>query len=259
MRFKINLKTHKYQTLSFNYQNPLSTAIYEKISSSNSQYGKWLHEVGLQRRGLPGYKTKGFCFSNLRDLKYDFKKGEKYMVVHPSEFCFYISFAKDEITEHFVKGVFTNESFVLNGFYAEITSIEVLPYPVFKETMQMRTLSPIFMRYGRDERGNNNEPHPILQGEAYRKNLTVGLERKFQAIHGIENGFEELAMKLLTKPVGRLTTIKNTTWKAYDYVFEITADVDLIKTGYDSGFGQLASQGFGYCETLEILKQLTKK
>lgn len=259
MRFKVNLKTYKYQNLSFNYQNPLSTAIYEKISSSNSQYGSWLHETGFQNEELPGYKHKGFCFSNLRNLKYDFIKGEKYMVVHPCEFCFYISFAKDEITEHFIKGIFTNESFVLNGFYTEITSIEVLPYPVFNETMSFRTLSPIFIRHGKYERGQHNEPHPILQGDAYRKNLAVGLGRKFKALHGVENGFEDFEMKLLSKPVGRLITIKNTTWKAYDYGFEIKADVDLIKAGYDSGFGQLASQGFGYCETLNILKQLNEK
>ncbi len=258
MRFKINLKTYKYQTLSFNYQNPLSTAIYEKISSSNSQYGEWLHDTGYGISELPGYKNKGFCFSNLRDLKFDFKKGEKFMVVHPCNFNFYISFAKDEINEHFVRGIFINESFVLNGFYAEITSIEVLPYPTFEETMRFRTLSPIFIRYAVHEPGKKSEPHPILQGDIYRKLLTGILERKFQTIYKVQNGFDELKMNILSKPVDRLITIKNTTWKAYDYIFEITADVDLIKTGYDSGFGHLNSQGFGYCEVLKNAKQLNK-
>src|SRR4051794_13075965 len=104
MRLKLTLQTlHHPAFLPFNYQYPLSSAIYKIIRSADKEFATFLHNKGYGE----GYKSfKLFTFS---DIKTSFiKNGDRMQLQNDHAellVCFYIP----QAAENFIKGLFLNQ------------------------------------------------------------------------------------------------------------------------------------------------------
>jgi CRISPR-associated endoribonuclease Cas6 len=86
MRFKLNLQSKKQAALPFNYQYPLSAAIYKIIQSADAEFAAFLHNTGYGE----GYKSfKLFTFS---DIKTPFIKNGDRMQLQTGEAELIIAF-----------------------------------------------------------------------------------------------------------------------------------------------------------------------
>ncbi len=63
MRFNLRLHTEKFSLVPFNYQYPLSAAIYKIIQSADHAFAAFLHDTGYGK----GHKSfKLFTFSDIK-------------------------------------------------------------------------------------------------------------------------------------------------------------------------------------------------
>ncbi|MGI8636923.1 MAG: hypothetical protein ACR2KZ_16135, partial [Segetibacter sp.] len=89
MRLKLTLQTlQRPALLPFNYQYPLSSAIYKIIQSADAVFAAFLHDKGY------GEGNKNFKLFTFSDIKTPFVKSGDRMLLQTSEaeliVCFYI-------------------------------------------------------------------------------------------------------------------------------------------------------------------------
>jgi CRISPR-associated endoribonuclease Cas6 len=256
MRFKITLKRIRRSSfLPINYQYELSSLIYKIIHQGDSDFARFLHEQGYMSEGK---NFKLFTFSRLEFDHFQTYRDEQ-RIEHKGHIAtFQISFLIDRAAEEFIKGLFMNQQLGLGDKISqidyEISSIEAVAPPVFRERMHYRCLSPILIKQKRHEEGGENYLHPA--DEAYKDILLYNLSSKAQAyaLAGaasyLPEDIHQTAFAASGKVYKKGIKIKQHTTQAthligYMYEFELTAPVELHEIGYYAGFGHLGSQGFG--------------
>lgn len=257
MRFKLILiidRNTKGERIPLNYQYAASSLIYRILSNSGSEFSSWLHENGFQDDQR---RFKLFTFSRLFIPRYSIEGA--YLKILSDTVEWYISFLPDRSTQEFVQGLFKEQVFELGDRRANIRfrvrSVEMLPPPVFTETMAFETLSPACIVRQEDDGSEKyiSPDHPDAT-DIVRLNLL----NKYRAFYG-HNFPEErfpFSLRALTKPRSSLIAIKEGTpqeskIRGFMCRFELTAPLDLMKIMYETGLGSKNSQGFGMSELVE--------
>ena len=145
MRFKLSLHIDKSvfgDKLPLNYTYELSSVVYKIFSKSDKEFAVWLHENGFSSGNK---KFKLFTFSRLHVPL--FRIEGEFMHILSDTVEWQISFLPERSTLEFISGVFQNQTFELGTRQANVRfnvyEISVMPPPIFTETMEFETLSPI--------------------------------------------------------------------------------------------------------------------
>lgn len=252
MRFKLILEVNKKaygNIIPINYQYEQSAAIYKILSYGDKEYAAWLHENGFQLEN--GKTFKLFTFSRFKIEKGKILNDRLQILSDTVEWQ--ISFLPEKSTEKFITGVFNNQIFEIGDkrscVQLIVKSIEVIPLPDFSESMQFSTMSPMCLKFKRED-GNIDYISP--KDVRAKKILLVGLADKYYSLYGIKPDFsvDDMAFDVLNDPKPVLVTMKSNTAsqtkvRGYMFKFKINAPVELLKVMYDGGAGSLCSQGFG--------------
>lgn len=250
MRFKLSLHIDKSvfgDKLPLNYTYELSSVVYKIFSKSDKEFAVWLHENGFSSGNK---KFKLFTFSRLHVPL--FRIEGEFMHILSDTVEWQISFLPERSTLEFISGVFQNQTFELGTRQANVRfnvyEISVMPPPIFPETMEFETLSPICISLRRENEKvdylspDNPEALPII-----RQNLL----NKYFAFHGKEYDSKfDFNFEVLSKPKSVLVTIKSNTpqqtrVRGFMCRFRMTAPLELMKVAYDAGVGEKGSTGFG--------------
>lgn len=264
MRFRLTLEVTGYNNhLPVNYQYELSSWIFHAINNSNNDFARWLHEKGFC---YGNRKFKFFTFSKLVPGKY-YLKGDR-LVLESRYAQFITSFYLPMAAEHFIKGLFKDQSFRLGDKISSvefrIMQIEKLPEVNFLTKMNFRTVSPVIISHydGVHKYAQYISP----ENELYPEQLYNNLISKYVAIAETVNkdftseeamAEHEFCFSIENNPKQKLIRIKagkegETYLKGFEYSFSLTAPVELIKIGYYAGFGEKNSLGFGCVEVENI-------
>jgi CRISPR-associated endoribonuclease Cas6 len=259
MRFKLTLEIEKRfgNVIPINYQYEQSAVIYKILSEANDDYAKWLHDNGFSIEDS-GKRFKFFAYSNFKIEKKHVFKDSSRIAILSNTIEWQISFLPDKSTESFITGVFMNRSFYigdkLSGVKLTVINIEVIHTPYYKEVMCFSTMSPMCLRCKIDE---NHQEYISPADERAKDAIMLGLLNRYKAFYNKEyEGNLFFDFKLLDEPKRKRITIKSGT-DAQSYVigymckFEISAPQEFIKIMYDSGIGELCSQGFGCVKLVE--------
>ncbi len=104
MQLKLTLYTsQRYACLPFNYQYPLSAAIYKIIQRADDSYAAFLHNEGYTHHG------KTFKLFTFGDIRTPFSKSGDRMILQTSEAELIICFYLPDAAETFVRGLFMNQ------------------------------------------------------------------------------------------------------------------------------------------------------
>src|SRR4051812_35490161 len=104
MRFKLALFTEQRNALlPFNYQYPLSAAIYKIIQRADSAFAQFLHDYGYTT-GSKHFKL--FTFS---DIQTPFEKRGNRMLLKTGSAELVVSFYMPQAAESFIKGLFMHQ------------------------------------------------------------------------------------------------------------------------------------------------------
>lgn len=262
MRFKLTLDVNKKafgNTLPINYQYEQSSAIYRILSHADEQYATWLHENGFQLKN--GKQFKLFTFSRFKIEKRRIIGEEGRIQILSDTVEWQISFLPEKSTEKFIQGLFTNQIFEIGDKKSVvqflIRSVEVLPTPSFSEEMIFSTMSPLCIKFKRED-GRTDYLKPTDIRSKYL--IFNGLSDRYKSFYGNypECTLEDCSFDILKEPKPVLLTIKagtpeETKVKGYMFRFKVHAPVELMQLIYESGVGSLCAQGFG-CLKIETSK-----
>lgn len=260
MRLLIHL-TAKDSVIPINYNYFLSIAIYKILQFGSPDFSEFLHSKGYV---LNGKMYKLFSFA----LEFNSMIIENHSInlLSPEAKLYITSPMVDDFLQNFVLGSFHNQALVIafgiSSVRFEIKQIETLPEPVFDKINYFKPLSPIVLSTRRFWKNKETQYFYRYSDNINHINLAfnINLKNKYELIYKKPfNGPDVLfawdenfiaerisSKKRLTKKVSILKRgIQPIDIIANKIPFALTGSNELIKVGYDCGFGEKNSMGFG--------------
>lgn len=264
MRLQLDIKAVSNNKISVNYNYALSASIYKLLKFGSEEFSAFLHDIGYKNAGKT-YKLFAFA------LRFDkFKiKHDVITLLEPSCRLIISSTLIKEFIQNFVIGSFQEQKIevVDNSIKTafNIEKIETLSEPPINSKEKLIMLSPLILstKVKNNDRLEQyyfryNDPLSEIN-RVFNKNLI----NKYELVHSKEyNGggvtlkWDENYIRKMEERKKRITkkvTIRKDEHLKIDLIgnqlpFEINGDKELIKVGYDCGFGEKNSLGFGVAE-----------
>jgi CRISPR-associated endoribonuclease Cas6 len=239
--------------LPFNYQYPLSSAIYKIIQRADTAFASFLHNTGYGE----GHKSfKLFTFSDIRSPfirnadRMQLVSGDAELII-----CFYLPLA----AENFIRGLFMNQQLEIADRVSktvfQVTGVERLAFvKESKEQVILQPLSPLVV--GRkNERGHYDYRSP--QDADFAGCLYYNWMEKCAAVGlPVAVGYEEPEVNIDVlffnhPPQQRLITIKGGTGaetKIRGYTkfrLAVSAPAEMLEVALGAGLGLHNAQGMG--------------
>ena len=246
MRIKVRLAAREVPfALPLNYNHHVAALIYRTLARSSKDYARFLHDEGY-RQGTKRFKL--FTFSQLmlqkRRIADDKLIGESPFVE------LFISSPVDQFVEHLAAGLLSRSRVELAGVPFEIESIEALPPPQFSEEMRFTCLSPLVASTMVERDGRLQQHYYRYDDPRLPASLGENLREKLRLLTGQEPPPGEFALEfdrdyLEQHRVEKLIDYKGTKIKGILAPFTVSGPVELLQIGYEAGFGEKGSMGFG--------------
>lgn len=261
MRLVLKLSTQSNSSLSLNYHYALSAAIYNLLRFGSPEFSEFLHDIGYQTKGK---KYKLFCFA----LKFEHITIQygRIKLLKPSASLYITSPLVDDFLKNFVIGSFEEQSIKLNdksiSTEFSIQQIEYVPEITYSSEMKFISLSPIVLSTRREY--NGKEQQYFLRPDDHNdinRILTQNLKNKFSALNNQEMDSGDLELNWdkeylqRHKRVTKKITINQNGRFPIDVIgiqapFTLKGDPGLISIGYECGFGEKNSMGFGMAQNV---------
>jgi CRISPR-associated endoribonuclease Cas6 len=259
MRFKIDFKILGEAPFSIplNYQSEISSWIHKQLHFQNPEFNNWLaNNKYLESNG----EYKLYTFS---DVEFGPAKAHNDRItIDTNRGSLFLSFYALEEIKSFIIPIFENREFKIGDSRGKTAikteNITEVDKPNFSKPDRIifSCLSPMLI----SEKGNLSETFLSPDQKDFDKVFFKSLMFKYANMvkymnensGGLAN-LNDLKFKLIGKPKTKIVKIKVDTphqraVKGYMFDFEVKAPVELLKIGYNSGFGELNNLGFGCCE-----------
>ena len=163
----------------------------------------------------------------------------------------WISSPLESVVEALALGLLAQPEVRFGIHTLHVGQISVLLPPTFTEKMTFITLSPIFVSTGhRNDEGKFCKRFLSPEEPEFTRVLVENLRRKFIAAYGeVSDG--ELRFEWLDEPRSKLFCVNKIKVRGWMLRFCVSGSTDLIRLGYDAGFGERNAQGFGMVCTPE--------
>ncbi len=264
MRFKIKfILSGKKQIMPLNNQYPISSWIYKVIGKADKEFAKILHENGYRTAG--GKQFKLFTFSKLQFPKKTWKilpKSDRMNIWARSAYLT-VSFQLPEQSEKFVMGLFKEQQTFIGDKISEIEmkveGIEVLENVDFGgmgyRRIRFKSLTGIV--FGLQIEGKKYEQYISPLHPEYKRVFLNSLIDKYEAtgkndvkVEDLDFIIKEISPKTVMQTI-KAGTDAETKVRGFNYEFELGAPKEIAEVGFNSGFGNMCSLGFGFCEMIE--------
>ena len=234
MRVKIHMEKMKGCIIPVDYHYHLYSYVYRTIGDANPKLATEIHN-------MDGHKP--YSFSEIENPGRIIKKdNETLLKLHNNSGYFIFTSHREDIMETFVTGVLSRGLVIIKEEKFPVKEIKVLKEPEFKDRMRLKTLSPIVVSTSRAavEKGKKEDLLPT--DEEWYTFFNKNLKKKYLQFFGKEKN-EELKIKIYWSKPKKYHVPGPVT--AFKMEFEVQGDPELIKLGYQSGFGRRTAQGFG--------------
>ena len=251
MRIKITCDIGEGIRLPINYNYFLTGTIYGFLSESDPEYAHFLHQDGYE---VEDRRFKLFTFSQLIAKRREIQ-GDQIHFRSPLTWC--VSSSQQLFLENFAAALMGTGILQVERHRLRVQDVEVLRQPRFGPQMTFRCLSPITMSTKR-ERTDRLVAHYCLPDDPQFSELVrQNLIRKYEAVYQHPPREKSFAMTFdqayIDKRQGRVTRLvdfKGTKIRGVLSPFHVIGAPELIHIGYECGFGDKNSMGFGMVEIL---------
>ena len=248
MRIKITCDIGKGIRLPINYNYFLTGVIYQFLKESDPEYAHFLHQDGYE---VENRRFKLFTFSQLMARR----KIQNDQIHFGSPLTWYISSSQEQFLANFAASLMQTGILQIERHKMQVQDVEVLRPPRFGPQMTFRCLSPITMSTKR-ERADQLATHYCLHDDPQFSELVrQNLIRKYEGVHQHPPTEKSFAMTFdqayIDKNKGRVTRLvdfKGTKIRGILSPFHVIGSPELIHIGYECGFGDKNSMGFGMVE-----------
>ena len=251
MRIKITCDIGEGIRLPINYNYFLTGVIYQFLKESDPEYAHFLHQDGYE---LENRRFKLFTFSQLMAKRREVRSEQ---IHFRSPLTWYVSSSQEPFLQNFAASLMGTGILQIEGHKLRVQDVEVLCQPRFGPQMTFRCLSPITMSTRR-ERADKLVTHYCLPDDPQFSELVrQNLIRKYEAVYRQPPAEKSFAMTFdqgyIDKRKGRVTRLvnfKGTKIRSILSPFHVIGSPELIHIGYECGFGDKNSMGFGMVEVL---------
>lgn len=243
MRLKVTFKTQG-GVIPINYQYQLCSFVYRRLKEEDETFTSFLHD-----RGYKGFKL--FTFSQLFFDTHSVR-GDR-ILIGEGKGRWYISSCNEEFVRNFFSALLEKPFLEIETVRFEIEEISILPEPEFSSEMSFVMLSPLVVSVPVEKDGKLLHKFLTPEDEKFEETLKQNLLKKYEAFYG-EKAFGEFQVRPDWDYINRkgkitkLVRIKDIFVKGTVFPFSVVGDPKLIKFGYDVGFGEKNSLGFGMVE-----------
>ena len=236
-------------TLPINYNHLLAGIIYRFLGKSDPEYATFLHGEGY---AAAEKRFKLFTFSQLMAER---RRITGAKIHFGSTLMWAVSSPVERFLSHFADTLLTEGSLSLGQHQLQVKDVTVPRIPRFQSEMYFRCLSPIVMSTTR-ERDRKRVMHYCLPDDPALSELTrQNLIRKHEAVFGhaphddtLTFAFDEAYLRRRQGRVTRLVDYKGIKVRGILCPFNVSGSIPLIQVGYECGFGDKNSAGFGMAE-----------
>lgn len=252
MRVKLILEARDNNaTLPLNTNHKIAALIYKTIGKGSETFAEKLHEKGF------GDETKVFKLFTFSRLQFRRNKviGDKIVLLDPTVSLF-ISSPVNEFIEHFVSGLFRSKKFHIGDAEFTLTGVESVEQPNFNKITKFKAISPITESV-KDDLGRTRY---LTLDDEWSEIIRNNLMGKYRALHGSEPSDTNFSwawdqeylqkIKDQRKRASVLIDINGTKVRGWLAPFEVEGSKELIELGYEAGFGNKNSMGFGMGESV---------
>lgn len=262
MRIKLKLRITNSKTFPYNYNYYFSSIIYSLLKSSSEKFANQLHDEGFK---LDGKTYKLFTFA-LR-LK-DAVPNKDYLELVSTIAELYISSPlNDGFMSNLISGTLKIRNSEINlmnsGIIMKVERIDIFDDPLFSNRVNFRLLSPLILSTRKliNEKSStyyfrytdsNAEINRILTNNLRNKYLLICKEKSLGNVE-LSWDYDYINKRLNENKYLSTKITIDTNNRSIDVIgmnipFTLTGDPELIKTGYECGFGEKNSMGFGMTE-----------
>jgi len=274
MRLKLTLQcVSKPAVIPINYNYQLSAAIYLLLKFGSPEFAAFLHDNGYN---IDNRNFKLFTFA-VKLRKYEILNNTKFEGTHFSLISPIIELLisspmVETFIKNFVIGTFEKQKVhIIHKQYVTrfiIKQVELIPDPEFTDEMHFKLLNPMVLSTMVLRNGKLTPYYLRIDDDGIEENLKTNLLRKYKLIWNkdivldyFNFEFDKEYIQKKKGVVSKLITIAEGTKneskiKGILCDFKIKTNPELIKIGYDCGFGGKNSMGFGF---VEVNNRATKK
>ena len=249
MRIQILADVGQQITLPINYNHLLVGAIYRFLAESNPEYADFLHEEGYHAAKK---RFKLFTFSQLMAERRRIT-GEQ--IHFRSTLTWFVSSPIEQFLSHFADTLLTQGRLSIGQQQLKILDVNIPRTPSFQPEMHFRCLSPIVMSAVREHDGKRRTHYCLPDDPQLSELIRQNLLRKHEAIHGripqddaLTFRFDDNYIRRKQGRVTRLVDFKGIKIRGILCPFRVSGSLALMQVGYECGFGDKNSAGFGMVE-----------
>ncbi len=257
LKFKLEFKGNPPFVLPSDYLFELSEPISKIINFNDKKIIKKLEKLGY----LDDYNQfNHFCFSGL-DIK-DYEQNGDRIIINNSEAELFISFLLNNKYSQDFSDLFLNKEARFGDDKDKVTivfkDVDIIPEPEFLDSMKFRTVTPIIITDNGEINNKTNffSPEDEQYETLFLKNLLAKYTFLIKSIKdgsfsALNSDFSELKFDCSGKVESRIVPVKDSSnktimAKGYLFDFDLKGPKELIKLGYDAGFGEKNNYGFGF-------------
>lgn len=231
----------------------LASAIYD-VLDARPDYARFLHDHGYTHH-LSGRSFKLFVFSSLMCAQRRIE-GEN-ILLGPGTIQWFISSPMVEFVTALAEGLLSQGQINVRGALLNIDRVEALAEPEFTREMSFACLSPIVVT--RSEGPGEYAHFCTNEDPDFSERIKSNLIRKYEIVYGHtpeDTGFEmRFDPDYILHHGGRVTKlvdVRGTQIRGVFAPFRTYGSPELVKIGYQCGFGERGSMGFGCVEARNI-------
>ena len=261
MRIQFSLSCQKGVIIPINYQSEISNWIFTVLSNAGAELSAWVQKQGYD---LTTRNFKLFTFSPLAIYPYEMDQVKQEFKLLGNQVKLSVSFYIDAAFEQQIVHLFRQVPLTLGTFEGApgqfaVKHWQIMPRPSFKETMQLKAISPISVTTV--EEGKAANLYLLPDHESYDISFFHHAVRRFKAA----KQFKSLAAlklldpafpmnyKLLGPAKSRLIHLKPnpegiSQLRGFTYEFEVSMPMPLLEFCYYAGFGEYPYLGFGFAD-----------
>lgn len=265
MRVKLHLKAFRTELITINYNYALNAAVYKILKLGSQEFAEFLHNKGYKTNGR-NYKLFTFALQ-FEKLKLE---NDSIRLLSPNAYLYISSPLDNDFVKNFIIGTFKSEiiNIIDDGYSSKFEpyQIEAVPEPDFQEINNFSMLSPLILSIKKTTNGKTQQHYLRYEDSIEKINeiLNNNLKRKYNLIFGEQYNGEQCELvwdekyynkvkdkKRLSKLV-RIKAVNNDEvyYRSILSPFKLKGNPKLIKVGYQCGFGEKNSMGFGMVKLL---------
>jgi CRISPR-associated endoribonuclease Cas6 len=249
----------------------LRSIIYDFLNAANYAFAEFLHNQGY--KSYSGKIFKLFVFSDLKCKIKCIKNNRLFIISDYVEW--YISSPIDDLIRYLVHGLFKkNNDIIIDNKKFIVENVEVLQVPSFKiqdnyAVSYFKMMSPMVLSTKKKIDGKLKQYYYRFD-ENFSTQLLNNLKEKYFTVTGKKNNCTDLFFEFdkdyiiyqlkNNRKLSKLRHINkwNQKTKRFDDImvkgifcpFKIKTDPELIRIGYECGFGEKNSTGFGMVDLI---------